>query len=588
MEVDVTLLTRRGAAVMRRSHRVSAERVTLGRGTNNEVSLADIRVELTAAALSLVDGDLTIESLGPTPLRVNGRSVSTAPVKPGDEIVIGPYRIELTEPPEGCNAALSVELVQPIGNALNTLTASARLNLASAAFSKRTMSWTGFVVVALLCIVAPVAVYWAGLLPARHEQAAAPNPGAPGVIALSWNAGTLSNPHRAFAVDCAACHEHAFTAVRDTACLACHSQVGAHAEVHADLGPLRAKLATMRCTQCHEEHRGLRGLVIREAGLCVNCHRNLATTAPKAALNDVTGFPTGHPQFRATLVDDAAGPKLVRRELGTKSPPLDHPGLHFSHAAHLVKGGWPALGYKALACADCHKPDRSGEGFLPITYKADCQSCHALKFDSSIGLPWPDATVPHGDDSGIVAAVWNYYAGKALQTGITPPPAPGVTRRAAGSPPAIASVPENVKAWVAKQADAALRGVILDNKRGCAYCHFGTGPKGAFEIDKFLPSPMAPAATTQVRIVAPVLMETRFLPKARFDHAAHASVNCDDCHAARQSQSSSDVLVPGIANCTRCHGGENAALRTRSTCLTCHAFHHTDFGPMRMNAAATQ
>ncbi|HVC51600.1 MAG TPA: cytochrome c3 family protein [Stellaceae bacterium] len=570
---------------MRRSHRVSAERVTFGRGTNNEVPLVDIRIELSAAALSKVDDGLVVESLGQSPLRVNGSSVMTASVKPGDEVLIGPYRIALTEPPEGVDAALSIELVQPIGNSLSALVAGSRITVAAAAIGKRSMSWTALLVIVVACIVAPIAVYWAGLVPPWHERA--PHPGPAGIVTLSWNAGQLSNPHRAFAVDCAACHQHAFIAVSDKACLTCHSQVGAHAEVHADLGPLHAKLATMRCTQCHQEHRGLKGLVIREAGLCVNCHRDLAGAAPGAGIKDVTGFPMGHPEFRATLVADPTGHRLVRHQLGTDPAPRDHPGLHFSHAAHLVPAGFPALGYKPMVCADCHKPEPGGLGFLPITYKGECQSCHALKFDSSVGLPWPDATVPHGDDSGIVAAVWNYYAGKALQTGITPPPAPpGVTRRAAGTPPPPAGTPpETVKAWVAKRTEEALRGVVLEPKRGCAYCHLGTGPNGKFELDKILPSPLAPAATTRVRIVAPVVMEARFLPKAQFDHAAHATSKCEDCHAARKSQSSSDVLIPGIQTCLRCHGGETAALRTQSTCITCHVFHHTDFGPMRMSTA---
>jgi len=588
VDVEVTLLTRRGAAVMHRSHRVSADRVNLGRGTNNEVPLPDIRVELAAAVLSLHDGALMIETAGLSPLRVNGRSVESSPVAPGDEIVIGPYRIQLTEPPGGCDAAISVELTQTLGNTLGTLMSRARIDLASTAPSKRTMSWTAFVIIAALCLIGPIVVYAVGLVPSWRDRA--PHPGPAGVVALSWNAGQLSNPHRPFATDCAACHRAAFSAVPDAACRACHIGVGAHAEANADLGGMRDAIDARRCTHCHEEHRGLRGLVIREAALCLDCHRDLATTAPGAGFKDVTGFPNGHPQFSATLVADAAKKELVRHELGTTPPPQDHPGLHFSHAAHLLKGGFPKLGYKEQVCADCHKPELGGQGFLPITYAGQCQSCHALKFDRS-DLPWPDATVPHGDDSGIVAAVWNYYAGKALQGGSmapqTPAPAP-VARQAAGvpPPPPADSPPKDIEAWVRARTESALRGVILDDKRGCAYCHFGSGANGVFEPEKFLPSPMASAPTAQIRIVAPVLMETRFLPKARFDHAKHTATGCDDCHNSRTSESSADVLIPGEENCLRCHGAEDAALRTQSTCVTCHVFHHTEFGAMRKEAAA--
>jgi predicted CXXCH cytochrome family protein len=583
MEVDVTLLTRRGAAVMRRLHRISVDRVRFGRGTDNDVPLSDIRVELAAAMLSARDGTFVVETLSGAPLRVNGRSVQIAPVRSGDEILIGPYRIQITEPPAGCDAALSVELALAPAN---TLAAGTRIGLSSGIFGKRTMSWSAFLVVAAVCLAGPIVVYVVGLVPSWRQ--APPKPGLAGLVALSWNAGQLSNPHRQFAVDCASCHQAAFVAVSDTACLACHAGVGAHADPHADLGAMRDTLAGNRCADCHQEHRGVRGLVLRDASLCLECHRNLAEDAPRADLRNVTGFPAGHPQFRATLVADAAAKAFVRREIGGDPAPGDRPGLHFSHAAHLMAGGFPALGYREMVCADCHVAERSGQGFLPITYKGQCQSCHELKFDRA-DLPWPDATVPHGDDSGIVAAVWNFYAGKALQ-GALPIPAmpPPVERRAAGAPPPTESPPADTQAWVRERAEAALRGVVLDPKRGCAYCHFGTGPDGAFETSRFLPAPMMPAASAQMRIVAPVLMETRFLPNARFDHAKHAASSCDDCHDARRSQSAGDLLIPGEQNCLRCHGAEGAALKAQSTCITCHVFHRTDFGPMHPTAAATQ
>ena len=150
MEVEVTVLTRRGSAMMRRSRRIDARRVRFGRGTGNEVPLPDIRVDLTAAALFPFGGRFSIRALGPSPLRINGRSATSGSVGPGDEILIGPYRIELTEPPPGCDAALSVELVQPLGDALARVTSQAQIGLDRAAVSKRAMAWIGAVV---MCVV---------------------------------------------------------------------------------------------------------------------------------------------------------------------------------------------------------------------------------------------------------------------------------------------------------------------------------------------------------------------------------------------------------------------------------------------------
>src|SRR6516165_2441103 len=149
MEVEVTVLTRRGAALMRRSLHASGPRIRLGRGTDNEVPLADIRVGLHIAQLVTREGGIAIEKLGSSPMIINGESVDYARLNPGDEILLGPYRIELLPAPEGCDGAIQVELVQPMGAALERLTAGARIGLERTA-SKRVYAWSGFLVVAVI------------------------------------------------------------------------------------------------------------------------------------------------------------------------------------------------------------------------------------------------------------------------------------------------------------------------------------------------------------------------------------------------------------------------------------------------------
>ena len=115
----------------------------------------------------------------------------------------------------------------------------------------------------------------------------------------------------------------------------------------------------------------------------------------------MTGFPTGHPQFRATLVQDAAQRSFTRVELGTKDKIEDHPNLHFSHKAHLVDEGFlTPSGKKVMVCADCHVAEPSGQGFLPITFEGQCHSCHDLKFDAAL----PSREVAHGDAKAVKAA----------------------------------------------------------------------------------------------------------------------------------------------------------------------------------------
>jgi len=549
---------------MRRSRSVSADRVRFGRGTDNEVPLADIRVELQAAALYQRGGELYIERLGSSPLRVGGQIVETAQLRVGSEILIGPYRIVLTEPPEGHDAAVSVELAQAMGDSLERLLSQSRIGLQNSGLNKRRVSWALFVILAILCLAAPIAAYSVGKVASLNKSV--PAAGAIAMVNLSWNAGELSNSHRFFAQDCATCHRAAFARVPDAACLSCHGSVGNHvnAAVHSDLGPLHEQIATMRCTQCHEEHRGRQALVIREAPLCLDCHRSLAETAPGAGVRDVGGYPKGHPQFRATLVADAAQNRFARAELGSQPKPVDHPNLKFSHAAHLVEAGFPVLGYKPMACADCHVAEPGGQGFLPITYKGQCQGCHALNFE--VALPWK--TAPHGDVAAVLDAIGDFYSRQALAGGVADPQAPELVRRAAGSP---APEPNEAQrrealAWVAQKTQAALA-VVFDDKRGCGYCHVVDRSNDGFTV-------------------APVILRARFLPGARFDHSRHTAMGCADCHDSRHSETSGDVLIPGIEKCETCHGGENAALKAQSSCTACHAFHRPEFGAMRNTAQA--
>jgi hypothetical protein len=586
MEVEVTFLSRRGTAIMRRSQRASGERVRIGRGTDNEVRLNDIHIGLRAAALVLRDTTVSIERLDNAPLEVNGEAVDSAHLKPGDEIILGPYRIEVLPTPEGCDGAIQIELVQTGAAGLERLASGTRIGLERTGASKRIYAWTGFLIIAVVCLAVPIIVFSGGMMRPWHKDATTPK--APKLVGLSWNPGAFSNAHRFFAADCATCHEGAFSRVADNACLACHANVGNHVEHAAALGAAGVKLTELRCIACHTEHRGIEGSVIRTAALCLDCHRSLNEAGSPANVRDVTGFPRGHPQFRATLVADAAQGTTVRAELGTTPPPLDRPGLKFSHKAHLVPGGFPALHYKEMACADCHVPEPSGQGFLPITYKKQCESCHELTFDK-VSLPWPDAKVPHGDDVGVIASVWNYYAGLALQGGASTPAAPTpVERRGAGmpTPPAPTLPSSDIAAWVTAKSVAALR-IVFDDHRGCAYCHYGMGPSGAWDTNKILTDALPPKANP-ARVVAPVSLRTRFLPWAVFDHASHRGVKCEDCHASREAQTSGEVLIPGIDNCAKCHGTENASLRAQSTCISCHVFHRSEFGLMRMTSGTMQ
>ena len=207
-----------------------------------------------------------------------------------------------------------------------------------------------------------------------------------------------------------------------------------------------------------------------------------------------------------------------------------------------------------------------------------------MKFDD-VALPWADAKVPHGDDGAVIAAVWNFYAAQAVKDGTAAPtqPAtpPAVERRGAGmpAPPPSAPTPSDLPGWIKAKSTTAL-GIVFDKNRGCNYCHYGTAADGGVDTDKVVAA-MASGQQTPLKVIAPVELRTRFLPNAAFDHARHAGMNCTDCHTgAATSQTSAEVMIPGIDTCKTCHGSEKAHLQIASTCVTCHAFHRGELGPM--------
>jgi hypothetical protein len=211
---------------MRKSQTVTAQTIRFGRGTDNEVPLPDIRVELAAAALSQRAEGLFIGQLGDAPLRVNSGSTRVARVGPGDEILIGPYKVVLSEPSEGLDAVLSVELVQPQGDALQRLMTISRLRLDQTHLSKRRASWTAFLLLVIFGLAVPITVYSLGS--AVERTAAVPAKRGSTLLAIAWSPGEMSNQHRYFAQQCDTCHEGAFSLVKDSACLTCHASVGDH------------------------------------------------------------------------------------------------------------------------------------------------------------------------------------------------------------------------------------------------------------------------------------------------------------------------------------------------------------------------
>jgi hypothetical protein len=406
-----------------------------------------------------------------------------------------------------------------------------------------------------------------------------------------FNAGKISAPHASIADNCAKCHDQtrmtggpltpskfkqvlsdrfrhgvAFEPI-DRKCETCHAEHTFH-EPNV--------VQNRSCSACHQEHRGLQSLTLVASSQCASCHNNAAIMAasaqegaqlhwtildrhpqpaqrvafnlPRPASGYTQTFPSfwnGHPEFQLN-VEKVTEPAKVR----------DPDVLRFNHQRHFASD-IPLVNGRKLDCNYCHTPQADGRYMQRISFAANCQACHSLQFDPKN----PELTLPHGNATavrGFLRSLPTQYADLAVRKGITGPKQiqSFVTKQIAQLRERIRSGEElERQVFFATSPYQPQRDgvpVVRASFYGCAFCH-----------------EVKPIANAAPMITKPILID-RWMAQARFDHAQHASVKCDDCHHAGQSRQTSDILMPVKANCVTCHSPKGKAA---AECMTCHQYH---------------
>jgi Cytochrome c7 and related cytochrome c len=309
------------------------------------------------------------------------------------------------------------------------------------------------------------------------------------------------------------------------------------------------------CLDCHREHHKGPTTYAPDAA-CTRCHENLKTrpgTSTRFARH-LTAFAIDHPPF------------------GQWRPGgLVDPGqLHFNHAVHLHLRPDELRGTAGpLQCLSCHDLEPSGHYFRPISYPQHCAACHPLSVQL-VGTPngrraeeaargFGRETVPHGEQPAVVQGELR----RRLSTLATSYPEllvpetvePG--RRLPGKPLPPPG-PNGIVPWVERQLEAVGR-QLFALPGGCRKCH----------IDE-APVPLG----TQLPRFRPTSLPRRWFPHAQFNHATHEVLDCKVCHAALNSTRTSDVLMPALGICVRCHHhGTDSSSHARADCLLCHPYH---------------
>jgi hypothetical protein len=218
-----------------------------------------------------------------------------------------------------------------------------------------------------------------------------------------------------------------------------------------------------------------------------------------------------------------------------------------------------------LECRSCHQPDASRRTFEPISMVKHCQECHALQFEPAVTA----REVPHGKAADALTVIEEFYASLALKG--TPDsfqkafgvPGEGLLRRVGEADAAQRQAALGLATRKARKVSQELFEV-----RVCNTCHaVGVAPSGT--------ASSSPAPEWRI---APIRANHRWMPRAQFDHKAHAHVKCADCHDVANSRRASDVSMPTVARCRECHGGSKPVEgKITSNCMLCHGFHDARF-----------
>lgn len=546
-----------------REREVTSDAITIGRATTNSVVLSDLSIEQHHATLAPDPAGERLVMRAETRhgFLFEGASRHEVSFDPaaGGEFTFGSYRLLFSRRDRAGGEPEVICTVSREERGEGARDAVRAFALSRALPGKRVMAWAGLLAVLLAFLAIPV---WSHL--SRPDQR--PGAKAPGGVMMdaAWSPGALSDAHHALEGNCEACHVEPFVAVRDKTCLACHSDIADHAphpRLAAARGPMSrfdafqwkvaelfGKQGPEACVTCHTEHEGAGEMQPAAQQFCADCHATLASRLPDTRLGDAGDFARSHPQFQPAVFTEMGGEATARR-VSLAARPREASGLRFDHAAHLDPRGGVArmavsLGqYGApLQCRDCHTPAPNGVGFEPVVMEDDCEACHSLVYDK-VGSTF--RTLRHGDVAQMRADLM--AMDRAPRSAIT------TARRRPGS---------------------------LGEASGARYPDFGPPLRNYSSIARALaPGGVCgechyPAATPQGPGVMPVNLQSRYLLKGRFEHEDHRQEPCASCHKAASSSAASDLLLPGIATCRTCHGGEDdARADVPSGCAMCHSYH---------------
>jgi predicted CXXCH cytochrome family protein len=542
-----------------RDRTLEQDTVTIGRSTECDIHLPDLAVEQQhVRIMPAAGGQLRVEAIGTLGFGIDGRTATEATVstREGAELALGSSLLALGIDDSG-TTTITIRKFEEREGKSDVLRGFA---LASVLPGKRAMSWMAVAAIVLAFLALPIVSHL------TRERIDPDNMRAGGVaFDNSWSTGSLSLAHHGLEDNCEACHVDAFVAVRDDTCLSCHAEVGDHAvagrmadgrKPHEFGEALQWAVADFfgkegpgACTTCHSEHEGPARMEPASQQFCADCHDSLDTRLTDTELANAHDFGTAHPEFRPAIFTELRRDTVRRISLAEN--PQEASGIKFPHDLHLDPDGGAAKmairlgsssGYGSpLGCKDCHEASRDRVSFEPISMEDNCEACHSLVYDR-VGATY--RTLPHGDVEQTLADL------RAMDRTPRRPVVSGRSRPGKYARDGLyySNFGPPVRSLVGVNRALAPGGV-------CGECHL-------------------PATINGKLGVVPINLPDRFLLNGGFDHHAHRQEECSSCHEAATSKVSTDLLLPDLNSCRKCHQGEQARqAEVPSSCAMCHSYH---------------
>ncbi len=546
------------------------ERATIGRGTDQSIQISDRRIPLAHSVLTVNGQNLWLKAESGHSFTVNDHVSRNSALNEGDVVDVLGHQIRVLPGSDSAEYIVEVTIeeshVEPLRDRFTT-------RLRELSYPQRKLSWLFFVLILAIGAGIPAIGFFVGMDVLRDS---------PLPDDSQWLAGELHHTHAFTGDECNFCHTIPFVQVRDQDCLTCHQTVNHHFDTNfhgAD------DTSGNQCEDCHKEHSGPESITRKDQAVCTVCHEDLAAVDLESEiLRPATDFLTDHPDFKVSIesLSDTGLWGAKRQDLSAVDL-KEESNLIFPHDLHMDKNGIDSVdGTVVMACADCHESEKGGLRMLTVTMEKHCASCHQLTFDSES----PERVVAHGSPKQLMYDLQGYYAyqflyrdKRAAVVEAAPAPTPTVQRKARRPgrashepkklitefvPEKSSTVPmtEQARLYVEKRVTEAAANLF--ERQTCTICH-------DISIDNSKDIPW---------IVKPVRLTGDWFPMADFSHRSHKNMQCDSCHEAEGSGEATDVLMPDIASCQVCHGGEDASDRLQSTCITCHKFHLENQQPM--------